>query len=68
MQRIDLGEIELWVWGQGGSLHLEATAKYYKQNSTKSELLEVCYHQERAWLTRAQVAKGGQNPRSDSGV
>ena len=41
---------------------METTAKYYKQWSTKSELLEVCYHRRHAWLEGAQVAKQGGIP------
>lgn len=42
---------------RGGSLLKEVTTKYYKQQSTKSELLEVCYSGVHLWLKGAQAAK-----------
>ena len=41
---------------------VEATAKCYKEQNTKSELLEVCHSGGCAWLTGAQVAKWGRIP------
>ena len=41
---------------------MEAIAKYYKQWSAKSELVEVCYSGGIAWLKGAQVAKQGGIP------
>ena len=62
MQKVELGEVYLWVWQQGGSLLMEATAKYYKQQIIKPELSEVCYSGGHAWLKGAQVAKWGRIP------
>ena len=44
------------------------TAKYYKQLSTKLELLEVCYNEGYTWLTGASGGEVGQNPRCDTVV
>ena len=38
---------------------MKATRKYYKWWSAKLELLELCYHGERAWLKGAQGVKWG---------
>ena len=62
MQRVDLGETELRVWQRGGSLLMDATTKYYRQWSAKSELLQVCYHGGCAWLNGVLVAKWGGIP------
>lgn len=37
----------------------EATAKYYKQLSAESQLLEVCYYGGHPWLKGAQMVKQG---------
>lgn len=42
-----------------GRLNKEITAKYYKQQSEKSELSEVCYSGGHAWLKGGQVEKQG---------
>lgn len=41
---------------------MEVTTKYYKQQSTIPELLEVHYHGRCAWLKGAQVMKQGGVP------
>ena len=43
VQRLELCVIKLRIWGRRMSLLKEATAKYFKQQSTKLKLLEVCY-------------------------
>lgn len=51
-----MGETKLRLQQQGGSLFTEATAKYYKQQIAKSELLAVHYS------GRWEVAKRGGIP------
>ena len=41
---------------------METTTKYYKQQSAKSELLEICSHGAHGWLKCAQVLKQGGIP------
>lgn len=62
MQRIDCGVIYWRIWWRGGSLLEEATAKDYKKQSAKSELLEVGYSGVSPWLKGARVAKWGEIP------
>lgn len=37
---------------------METTERYYKQQSAKPEVLEVCHHPGGTWLRVAQVGKG----------
>lgn len=62
MHRVELGEIQLWIWQQGGGLPTELPTKYYKQWGTKSDHLKVQYHEGCAWLKGAQVVKWGGIP------
>ena len=46
------------LWRRGNLLK-EVTTKYYKQQSTKPELLKVCYSEGHHWIKGAEVAKQG---------
>lgn len=52
------------IWWTGGSLLEEATEKCYKQQSTESQLLDLCYSGGCAWLKCAQV-ETKENTRCD---